>query len=405
MRQVPIYDNAFKANPFPFYDELRAEGPLSRVELASGVRCWLVTSYELVRGMLKDPRLSKDVAFAGPSWHEVHVNRSGATSRPIFEHLLTMDPPRHTQLRKLVSQEFQPAHVERLRLAIEQIVADALDDLEPHFTVDYVAGFANAVPLVVICELLGVPLRDRPRFRRWTEILMSADAHEQELIPMAGAEMRAYLLKLAEELRGGDEGSLFSRLARLRDQGELDDDELAAMGFLLLVAGHETTASLLSTGLLALKQSDGAWERLVAAPAEAPGVVEELLRFCSPIEVATPRFAREDVAAGGETIRAGDTVFLGIAAANRDPAQFPRPHTLELGRDTQGHVAFGLGAHYCLGAGLARIEAALAFTALSRRYPRLEIVDDERTLRWAPGLLLRGLRALHVRLEPAPRPR
>jgi cytochrome P450 len=253
----------------------------------------------------------------------------------------------------------------------------------------------------VISELLGIPLPDRRRFRRWAEILVSADETERDLIPNAAAELTEYLLALADLRRADPDDSLYCRLVKARDSGEMTDQELAAMGFILLVAGHETTAGLLSAGLLALKQAPGAWRHLCRAPHRTPRLVEELLRFCSPIEVATPRFAREDIEVGTVTIKAGDTVFVGIAAANHDPGRFDRPNELDVDRDAHGHVSFGLGPHFCLGAGLARLEAEVAFAAVSRRFPDLAVVGDHDSLSWSRGFLIRGLRTLPVRLRPA----
>jgi cytochrome P450 len=401
MRELPIFDKDFKADPFPFYDELRASGPLAQVRLPTGVVCWLLVDYTHVRALINDDRLSKDSRFAGPSWHSVHINRDGETSRPVLEHLLTVDAPEHTRLRALVAPDFRPRRLATLRPMVEAVVSEALDRLDPDTTVDFATEFAALVPLIVICELLGVPIADRQRFRRWAELLMSADEAEQALIPGAARELSDYLLALADERRTAPDDSLFCRLVQARDRGEMTDRELAAMGFILLVAGHETTAGLLSAGLWALHETPGAWRRLCDAPQDTPRIVEELLRFCSPIEVATPRFAREDIEVGTQTIKAGDTVFLGLAAANRDGSRFDQPNDVIVDRAGGGHLAFGLGTHFCLGAGLARLEGEVSFAALSKRFPDLAPVGGQETLMWSPGLLLRGLKTLPVRLRPA----
>lgn len=398
---MPIFDNDFKADPHAFYDELRSAGPLARVRLPTGVVCWLLLDYALVRRLINDDRLSKDSRFGGQNWHAAHLNRDGDTSRPFLEHLLTMDGPQHARLRSLVAPDFRQRSLAERRPIVEAAVFDALDRLDPEATVDFVSGFATLVPLTVICELLGVPVSDRETFRRWAAVLMSAGEEEQTLIPGAAEELSAYLLALAAHRRTAPDGSLFSRLVEARDRGEMTDRELAAMGFILLVAGHETTAGLLSAGLLALHETPGAWRHLCENPQNVPSIVEELLRFCSPVEVATPRFAREDIDVDRQTISAGDTVFLSLAAANRDASRFTEPHVFNTGRAPDGHLAFGLGPHFCLGAGLARLEGEVAFTTLSRRFPGMSIVGLRKRLYWSPGLLMRGLRTLPVQLRPA----
>lgn len=396
---MPVFDNIFKSDPFPFYDELRSTGPLARVRLPTGVDCWLLVDHGLVRSFAHDRRLSKDSRFAGADWHAAHLNRSGGTSRPFLEHLLTVDEPQHTRLRALVSPDFRPARIAALRPVVESVVQQALDRLEPGALIDFVAEFAAPVPLGVICELLGVPRADQRRFRHWARLLVAAGDHEQALIPGAVQELSDYLLSLAETRRAAPDDSLFCRLVRAVDEGRMTERELTAMGFIILVAGHETTAALLSTGLLAMLESPVVWNRLCDEPDGAPRLVEELIRLCSPVEVATPRFAREDIVVGPHTIEKGDSVFLGLAAANRDGACFSRPHELSPERTGSGHLAFGLGPHFCLGAGLARLETEVAFTAFARRFPGVRVEADRGTLEWSRGLLLRGLTALPVRLH------
>jgi cytochrome P450 len=398
--RMPIFDRRFKADPQPFYRALRTRGPLAPVELPTGVRAWMVTDHALARALFVDPRLSKDSRYAGRNWHEAHVNYSEGTSRPVFAHLLTMDPPDHTRLRRLVARAFTPQQIERRRATVTTVVRTALDALPETEPIDFVSEFAMAVPLTVICELLGIPIEDRAEFRRWSELLIAADESEQALVPAAGAALSDYLLALADARRRSPDDSLFGQLVSTAARGEMTDTELAAMGFLLLVAGHETTASLLAVGLVVLLETDHAWESLGRNPASAPHVVEELVRLCTPVEVTTPRFARDRIDLGPVAIESGDTVFFSLAAVNRDPSCFHDADRFDVTRDPSGHLAFGWGAHYCLGAHLARLEATIAFTELSRRFPGLTIEADRDQLRWSPGLIMRGLRALPIRLCP-----
>lgn len=396
---MPIFDRTFKADPYGFYREARDRGPVARVKLPTGVDCWLVTEYALARSLLLDDRLSKDSRDANANWHRSRVTFAGRDSRPLFRHLLTMNPPDHSRLRRLVASSFAPARIRGMRDTVRSVVEEALDQLPAGEVVDFVSGFAAPVPLTMISEILGVPIADRPHFRRWSELLMSADEDERDSVPTAASELSAYLLEQIERRRKEPDESLFGGLIAALDRDEMSEQELVALGFIILVAGHETTMSLLSAGLLILLETPGAWDGLCAEPATAAAAVEELLRLCAPVEVATPRFATATIEVGRAVIAPGDTVYIGLAAANRDPARFERPDEYDADR-ASGHLAFGHGIHFCLGAFLARLEGTVALEALARRFPRIELAAPPEELPWKPGLLMRGLQAMPVRLAP-----
>lgn len=398
--EYPIFDRRFKSNPHTFYNALRTERRgLAAIRLPTGVEGWLVIGFDEARKLLNDYRLSKDFRYAGRNWHLSHVTNQNGSSHPVFRHLLTLDPPKHTRMRAMVAYAFSPARMALMRPKIEALSENLVDCFADRASVDLIEDYAIEFPLRVICDLLGVPVSDRALFRRWSRLLVTADENEQHLIPVAGKELREYLLSLASDLPRSD-NSVLAALTQRRDNGEISDEELAAMGFLILVAGHETTVNLIGSGTLMLLNRQGAWKELCRHPDLIGSAVEELLRFASPVEVATPRFAKEPILIDGVRIEPGDVVFIGLAAANRDCSKFVDPNQLMLDRAEcrYDHLAFGYGIHYCLGASLARLDGEIAFSTLTRRFPDMSLGVEIDELEWRPGLIMRGLRHLPVNL-------
>jgi cytochrome P450 len=253
----------------------------------------------------------------------------------------------------------------------------------------------------VICELLGVPAEARDDFRAWSTTVVSNTAPPDLMYAHATAMVGFFRAQLAAK-RHTPTDDLLSALIATRDQADsLSEDELVSMAFLLLVAGHETTVNLIASGVLALLLNPAELARLRADPALIGGAVEELLRYVAPVSHTTFRCAAEPVDLGGVRISRGDPVFVALSGANRDPARFGDPERLDLGRDSSGHLAFGHGIHYCVGAPLARLEAEIAFTGLLGRFGRLELAVPPESLRWRPSTLIHGLESLPVRLNPA----
>jgi cytochrome P450 len=379
---------AFTTDPYPVYADLRAQGPVHYVRTADSGDLWLVVGHEEARAALADPRLSKD-------WRIVSPGFQGA---PISAHMLDSDAPRHTRLRALVSREFTPRRVEALRPRVRAITDDLLDAMARARTADLVDALAFPLPMTVICELLGVPDLDREAFRGWSnDIVAGADPEAEAAAVVAMSE---YLIELIEDKRcSAPRDDLLSALIRTRDEGgdTLSPDELVGMAFLLLVAGHETTVNLIANGVLALLRHPSQLAALRAEPALLDGAVEEMLRYDGPIETATWRFTREPAVIGGTRIPAGEAVLVALAAADRDPGRFPSPDTFDIRRPAQGHLAFGHGAHYCLGAPLARMEGRIAVRGLLDRFPELALDTSPDLLSWRPGLLMRGVTRLPVR--------
>ncbi|MFJ6382803.1 cytochrome P450 [Kitasatospora sp. NPDC092039] len=384
------------ADPYGGYTRLRADAPVHRVVGPDGLPFWLVTRYADVRQALADPRLALDKAHAAPG------NYRGFALPPALDaNLLNMDPPDHTRIRRLVSQAFTPRRVAALRAPIEKIAEQLLDAIEPLGRADLLATYAAPLPITVICDLLGVPEDDRHDFRAWTDSLITPDPDRPEAARAAVKAMLGFFTGLVERKRTEPGDDLLSDLIAARDDqeggGRLSEDELTSLAFLILFAGYENTVHLIANAVLALLTHPGQLAALRAEPELIGGAVEEFARFDGPAPLAIRRFPREDLAIGGVTVPAGETVLLALGSANRDPEQFTEPDRLDLHRRETGHLALGHGIHYCLGAPLARMETALALTALLRRFPGLALDVPVERLRHRPTLRARGLLELPVR--------
>jgi cytochrome P450 len=398
---VNIAASEFKADPFPVYRRLRELAPVHRVQLPDRQKAWLVTRYDDVVAVLTDERFSKD-AFLVLSKEQLAASPLLAKLvtpllMPLARHMLNRDPPDHTRLRALVQQAFSPRLVEGMRDRVETLADELLDRVERRGRMDLIADYALPIPTTVIAEMLGVPVTDRHKFHRWSTAMLAAGASRFGLLqamPSALLFMR-YIRKLIQSRRANLRDDLISALITAKEASErLNDDEMLSMILLLIVAGHETTVNLVASGMLALLQHPDQLEKLRNDPALIKPAVEELLRFTAPVETATERFAREDIELAGVKISKGDLVTASIASANRDESRFINPDTLDITREPNKHLAFGLGIHFCLGASLARLEGQTAINTLLARTRDLRLTVDPAALRWRSGLVLRGLKAL-----------
>jgi cytochrome P450 len=396
---TPLVDPAVLADPHPVLAELRESGPVHRLEGATGLPIWMVTRYDDVLAALSDPRLSNDPHHASAL---TDVLRGDFLSRS----MIGTDPPQHTRLRRLVSKAFTARRVEGLRPRVQEITDALLDRITPRGSADLVADFGLPLPITVIGELLGVPETDRDRFREWTDEMLDRPfdpGSDLPLVTAARERMHGYLADLVAAKRARPADDLLTDLVEATDEGErLDTQELLAMTFLLLIAGYVTTVSLIGNGTLALLRHPEQLDRLRADLSLVPQAVEELLRFDGPVNPGLTRFALEDLEIGGVRIPRGEMVLLAIAAADRDPRRYPDPDRLDVGAVDPGHLAFGHGMHYCLGAPLARLEGQIAFTAMLTRLPGLALAAREDELRWTGGGVLRSLRELPVTFDPTP---
>jgi cytochrome P450 len=389
----------FKANPHLFYSRLRAEAPVYG-RLLMQEQGWLVTRYDDVALVLRDDRFAKEVAkaktpkqIASQPWF-----RKLKVFKAMNRTMLAVDPPDHTRLRALVNKAFTPRLIEQMRERVQLLTDELVDRVEKQGRMDLIHDFALPLPTTIIAEMLGVPPEDRRRFHRWTNsmIAISSNWGIIKAIPSFFA-LKRYLGKIIRRRRADPQGDLVSALARADEAGgRLSEDELLAMVVLLLVAGHETTVNLIGNGMLALLEHPDQMDKLRADPTLIKTALEELLRYGSPVEIATERYAREDVPIGGVTIPRGALVLAVIGSANRDERQFTDPDKLDITREPNKHLSFGLGNHFCLGASLARLEGQIAINTLLRRLPNLRLAVPRGALRWRRGLLLRGLEALPV---------
>jgi cytochrome P450 len=397
--EVNIASPQFKADPYPFYARLRVEAPVFRVTLPDRQPAWLVTRYDDVVMVLKDDRFAKDRRTALTPEQLARQPWIPGFAKPLTQNMLDLDPPDQTRLRALVQKAFTPRLVEQMRGRIQMLADELLDAVSCRSQFDLINDYALPVPTTVIAEMLGVPVGDRHKFHRWSKALLAASSTRAGIwtaIPGIWLFMR-YVRKFVRSRRARPGDDLVSALVQAEEAGEkLTEEELLALVVLLLVAGHETTVNLIGNGTLALLENPDQLDKLRRNPALINSAVEELLRFHSPVEMATERFPRHDVTVAGVRIPRGEMVLAVIASANRDEGQFANPDVLDLAREPNRHVSFGQGVHFCLGAPLARLEGQLAINTLLRRAPGLRLATSPSALRWRRGLVLRGLEKLPV---------
>jgi cytochrome P450 len=392
-------------DPYPRYAALRRTMPVSRAysrQMLGGAG-YMLTRHEHVLLLHNDVRFSSDPTSAGSSFLMRHLPKM---FRLLTSSMVYKDDPDHARLRRLVNKAFTPRMVQQLEGDVERIVSDLLDRLEQKGseTVDLVSEFATPLPLTVISTMLGVGDDDRDEFHELMERFVvrlgsgsSADA--LRAVPTARKLYRV-LERLAEQRRAVPDDGLISGLLSASEGGDsLNDDEVIAMIFLLMLAGHDTTANLIGSSALALIEHPEQAERLRHDPTLVPTAVEELLRFTTPVPCGAARTLLEDVEIDGTNLPKGSKVLGMIISANRDEEVFERPDDLDLGRDPNRHLTFAFGKHFCLGNQLARLEGQIAVGQLARRFPRMRLAADRDSLRYKPVQALRGFRSLPLILQ------
>jgi cytochrome P450 len=391
---LDLTDPAVVADPYPAFAVARTQAP---VQWHEGMQMWLAFSHAESNAVLRDRRLGRIWSDKAPaerfeSFNLIHRNA-----------ILEMEPPDHTRLRRLISTAFARGHVERLRPWVQELAAELVDELaersggtEP---VDVLTGMAELLPVAVIAELLGVPQADRPLLRPWSNAIVKMYEYGrttqiEDDAERAADEFVAYLRELAAQRRRTPGEDLLTHLVTVRDSAgdRLTEDELVTTCILLLNAGHEATVNVSGNGLLALLEHPSELARLREDPGLLPTAIEELMRFDSPLQLFE-RTATEDVAIGGVTVERGQKIAALLGSANRDPAVFARPDTLDVGRTDNPHITFGAGVHFCIGAPLARVELQASFGALLARTSRLELGAPARR---RPEFVIRGLQELPV---------
>ncbi|MFH8558979.1 MULTISPECIES: cytochrome P450 [Streptomyces] len=354
-------------DPAPAVDHARREQPVTRATLWDGSPCWLVTRHQDVRDVLGDPRFSAEATrpgfpFLTAGLRELITSTSSS--------LIRMDDPEHARLRRMLTADFMVKKVEAMRPDVQRLADDLVDRMtDGRTSADLVTEFALPLPSLVICLLLGVPYEDHDFFQERSRVLLSLRSAPEE-VRTSSDELFDYLVRLAESKQHEPDDGIVSRLVA---RGELDFEEVANMGRLLLIAGHETTANMTALSTLALLRNPAQLAKLREDPSLIKGAVEELLRYLTIVHNGVSRVATEDVTIGGQTIPAGEGVLCTINTANRDDAVFPGGDTLDVSRDARRHVAFGFGVHQCLGQPLARVELQIAVETLLRRLPGLRL--------------------------------
>jgi cytochrome P450 len=389
---------AAKTKMKDLYRRLRDETPVVKAKLrgiAPGTNeAYLIARYADVSSALKDSRLVKDPLNAG-----VEARPVPAMFRPLMRNMLALDDPDHARLRRLVVAAFTPRRVEMMTARTRATSAALLDRLDGRTSFDLIREYAMPLPVAVISELLGVPQNDRRRFARWSGAILRGASMTALItsLPDILAFLR-YLKQLIAMKRSAPEDDLVSALVAAEAKGDrkLDSDELAAMIAILLSAGHETTVNLIGNGILAMLQNPDSMQAVRANPSIIETGVEELLRYASPVEISTSRYAREELTVAGVEIPRGSLVICLIASANRDERQFVHADQLDLFRSPNRHVTFGEGGHYCLGASLARMEGKVAIPDVLTRFPRLRLATPPGQLRWRPNPVLTGVERLPV---------
>lgn len=395
-----LRSTSYKRDPRPTLAKMRADGPIVSARVPIIGPMTFVTSHAGAEALLKDAATFSSDPMQGRNQRikgllRVLPKGVGLLTRSMIQ----QDGIAHRRLRKLADGPFRRSEVERWTPRIEGIAAGLLDRWAASEDGDIVRHVARDLPLAVICEILGLPDADRPKFSRW----MSAFAQSStalgflKLLPAMG-KMNRYLKRVFEERRREPKGDLISALVHAQVEGDrLSEDDLLAMMMLLFIAGHETTTHLISGGILALVQhpQQAAWLREDAAL--GPSAVDELLRYVCPVEMTKPRYVMEDTAIEGVPLEKGKAVMVSLAAANFDPAAFDTPDCLDLGRSKNRHVSFGAGPHFCLGAWLAKAEAEIVFRLILARQPELSLAVPAEELRWTGQVGMRALTSLPVR--------
>ncbi|MET3941805.1 cytochrome P450 [Paenibacillus sp. PvP094] len=396
--KVDFLDHSFIQQPFPVYEKLRAEEPVHRLLLPSGHAAWMVTRYEDAVNILQDGRFVTGVLDNRNDESEESLPPHQAI---ISRNLISVGPEDHRRLRRLIQKAFTPRMIERLRGRIVEISDELLDKIQAGNTqeFDLIEDYAFPLPIIVICEMLGVPLKDQDKFRAWSNTIMESVSNPQ-MNQESDEVMKAfvdYLQELITERRNHIQQDLISDLISIEEEGDkLTEQELYALVFVLIIAGHETTVNLIGNGMLALLEHPQQKQLLMEQPDLIQAAVEEVLRFNGPAEISNVRWAAENVDFQGIQIRQGDMMLVALSSANRDSSRYENPDTFDITRKVNDHIAFGKGIHYCLGAPLARLEGEIAINALLHRLPEIRLNTDAELLEWRPGMIIRGLKAFPV---------
>ncbi|GGE61088.1 cytochrome P450 family protein [Priestia taiwanensis] len=398
---VDLCSAEFKHSSHEMYKEIRIHHPVCPVQFYLNKNAWLFTRYEDAMQMLKDPRISKDyhTASVEDEGEELLVAAGFEESEYLFNHMLNADPPNHTRLRAVSQKAFTPKAIARLEEKIRHIADDLLNKVELKQTINLVDDYSFPLPIIVICDLLGIPKEDRDKFRKWSNAIIDSSEDPEQIAENAILlkEFLEYLRAITAQKRQEPQEDLISTLIFAEEDGQrLNEKEIYSTLMLLIVAGHETTVNLITNTVLALLQHPDQFQLLKDNPSLLDSAIDESLRFYSPVELATERWASEAMTIHGQDIQKGDPIIVSIAAANRDERMFDNPDIFDITRKNNRHLSFGSGIHFCLGAMLAKLEAKIAVQTLINRFPSMQLAEKE--VEWRGNYLMRGLEKLELHL-------
>lgn len=395
----------FQTNPYQLYLRLREHDPVMAMDYRFIGQTFFVTRYDDVVTVLKDPRFSNEQRKLSGARDWSKNPLIPGIVRSFANTMVMVDEPDHARLKNLVHKGFTPRMIQQMATRIDEISHSLLDQAAKKQPADLIADFALPLPLIIISEMMGVPLKERDRFNRLIKSFLKATSSPSTLTMLAQFPNTFALDRFFRDLitlrRSDPQNDLITALVQAEEQGDkLSEDELVAMLLLLLLAGHETTVNLLGNGTLALMEHPDQLNALTSDLSLLDSAIEEILRFTGPVQHVAQRYALEDVDLSGHRIPKGSTVIVGIASANRDEAVFKNADQFNVTRSPNRHIAFGMGIHYCLGAPLARLEAKIAFTVLLTRFPRLKLAVPSDQLVWQGAPSMRGLESLPLYLLP-----
>ncbi|MFP7493915.1 cytochrome P450 [Terribacillus saccharophilus] len=393
--KIDFQDPEFIRNPFPAYDYIREKDPVFRMLMPHGQYAWVITRFEEASEIVSDARFVTNYPMQDPEDDSDLPAHKAIISR----NLLSVNPADHRRLRRLIQKAFTPKMIKNLRGRIEEITDELLDKVQHNGEMNLIEDFAFPLPIKVICEMLGVPVKDQFKFQDWSNHLM--ESVNNPALSQQGEDATIgfvnYLQTLISERRQQLGEDLISDLIKVEEEGDsLSEHELYSLIFVLIIAGHETTVNLIGNGVLALLEFPEQKQKLIENPEFIHSAIEEILRYNGPAEVSNVRWAAEDVTVAGKTIKKDDMVFVALSSANRDPEAFADPDAFDITRKVNNHLAFGKGVHFCLGAPLARLEGEIAIRELLRRMPDLRMKDDQDALVWRQGMIIRGVKEIPV---------
>lgn len=386
----------FKEDAYEIYKESRKMQPILFVNKTELGAEWLITRYEDALPLLKDNRLKKDPANVF-SQDTLNVFLTVDNSDHLTTHMLNSDQPNHNRLRSLVQKVFTPKMIAQLEGRIKHIADDLLNEVERKGSLNLVDDYSFPLPIIVISEMLGIPKEDQAKFRIWSHAVIASPETPEEIkeIEKQLSEFITYLQYIVDVKRKDPKEDLVSALILAENEGhKLNAPELYSMIMLLIVAGHETTVNLITNTVLALLENPDQLQLLKNNPNLIDSAIEEGLRYYSPVEVTTARWAAEPFQIHEQIIQKGDMVIISLASANRDETVFENPEVFDITRENNRHIAFGHGSHFCLGAPLARLEAKIAITTLFNRMPELQIKGNREEMKWQGNYLMRSLEEL-----------